>query len=99
MRKLVSGLVLAAAMALSAPAGAVTVGTSSLIDALQDLSAVEQVHCRPGWPHHAPTQWRRRDGCARPGVGAPGIVVRPPVVVVPGPRWCHRPYSSRNFRC
>jgi hypothetical protein len=26
-------------------------------------------------------------------------VVAPGIVVVPGPRWCHRAWSSRNFRC
>ena len=96
MQKFVSGLVITAAMALSAPASAMTNGNSGLLAALQDLSAVEQVHCVPGVPHHAPTQWRRRDGCAR--VRGP-VVVTPPVVVVPRARWCHGPYSSRNFRC
>jgi hypothetical protein len=32
-------------------------------------------------------------------VVAPPVIVAPPVVVVPRARWCHRPYSSRNFRC
>jgi hypothetical protein len=26
-------------------------------------------------------------------------VVAPPVVVLPGPGWCHGPRSSRQFRC
>jgi hypothetical protein len=99
MRKLVSGLVVVAAVALSAPAGAATIGNSGLIAALQDLSTVEQVHCVPGWPHHVATNWRRRDGCARAGVVGPGVVVTPPVVVVPARRWCHRPLTSNNFRC
>ena len=99
MRKLVSGLVVAAAMTLSAPAGAVTSGNAGLLAALQDLSVIDQVHCVPGHPHHAPTNWRRRDGCLRRGAVAPPIIVAPPVVVVPRGRWCHRPHSSRNFRC
>lgn len=99
MRKLVPGLAMAAAVALSAPAGAVTIGNSGLIAALQDLSVVEQVHCVPGWPHHTPTGWRRRDGCGRRGIVAPPVVVAPPMVVVPRARWCHGPYSSRQFRC
>jgi hypothetical protein len=104
MRKLVLSLAAVAAMlTLSAPtAGAATVGSSGLLAALQDMSIVDQVHCVPGWPHHVPTDWRRRDGCARgrvgPGIVGPGIIA-PGVVIVPGRRWCHRAFSSRNFRC
>lgn len=96
MRKLIPGLVVAAAAAMSAPAGAATIGNAGLIAALEDLSTVEQVHCVPGWPHHVATNWRRRDGCRRAGVVAPPVIVAPPVVVVP--RWCHGMYS-RRFRC
>ena len=96
MQKLVPGLVVAAAIAMSAPAGAAMVGSAGLGAALEDLSAIEQVHCVPGWPHHVATAYRRRDGCPRAPVVGPPVVVRPPVVVYP--RWCHGPYT-RNYRC
>ena len=97
MKKFVLGLVVAAAAAFSAPAGAATVGNAGIIAALQDLSAIEHVAhgCGAGW-------WRGPDGVGRcrpmrRGVVRGPVVVAPPVVV--GPRWCHGPYSSRRFRC
>jgi hypothetical protein len=101
MRKIVPGLVVAAVVALSAPAGAVSVMNQAGFAAAVDQAAVvEQVAdgCGRGW-------FRGPGGRCRPMRGgvvvAPGgpVVVAPPVVVVPRARWCHRPYSSRNFRC
>jgi hypothetical protein len=107
MHKLVLSLAaVAAALTLSAPAGAMPVGNSGLAAALQDMSIAEQVHCRPGWEHHRPTEWRRRDGCQRRGGG--GAVIGIPggpglVVPLPGVRrggdWCHQRGTSRNYRC
>ena len=102
MRILVTGLVVAAAAALSAPAIAASVmGPAGLAAAANDTGVVEQVAhgCGAGW-------WRGPDGVGRcrpmrggPVVVAPPLVVAPPVVVVPRAAWCHRPYSSRQFRC
>jgi len=46
---------------------------SALYGAADELSVVDNVHCRPGWRHHAPTRWRLQNGCRR----APGVVVVP----------------------
>ena len=103
MRKLVSGLVVAAAMAMSAPAVAAPgMGQAGLGAAIEESGAglLQQIMhgCGAGW-------WRGPDGVGRCRpmrrgvVVAPPLVVAPPVVVVPRARWCHRPYSSRNFRC
>lgn len=102
MRKLFSGLVVAAAVALSAPAIAASVmSPAGVAAAVNDTGVVEQVAhgCGAGW-------WRGPDGVGRcrpmrggPVVVAPPLVVAPPVVVVPRAAWCHRPYSSRQFRC
>jgi hypothetical protein len=48
---------------------------AALSGAAEDLSVIDNVHCRPGWRHHEPNRWRRADGCARARGG---------VVVVPG---------------
>ena len=101
MRMLVTGLVVAAAAALSAPAiAASVVSPAGIAAAADDAGVVEQVAhgCGAGW-------WRGPDGVGRGRpmrrgvVVAPPLVVAPPVVVVPRGAWCHRPYSSRNFRC
>lgn len=97
MQKFVRGLVVAAAMALSAPVVAAPVIGQAGLAAAVDSGMVEHVAdgCGAGW-HRGPA------GRCRPNravVVTPPVVVAPPVVVVPGPRWCHRPYSSRNFRC
>jgi hypothetical protein len=104
MRMLFSGLVVAAAVALSAPAIAASVmSPAGVAAAVNETGVVEQVAhgCGAGW-------WRGPDGVGRcrpmrrGGVvvvpGAP-IYVAPPVVVVPRRAWCHGPYTSRNFRC
>ncbi len=101
MRILFSGLLVAAAVALSAPAIAASVmSPAGVAAAANDTGVVEQVAhgCGAGW-------WRGPNGIGRcrPMRGAvvvPGapVVVAPPVVVVPR-RWCHGPYTSRNFRC
>ena len=101
MRMLFSGLVVAAAVALSAPAIAASVmSPAGVAAAVNEAGVVEQVAhgCGAGW-------WRGPDavGRCRPMrrgvVVAPGLGIVPPVVVVPRRAWCHRPYSSRNFRC
>ena len=99
MRMLFSGLVVAAAVALSAPAIAASVmSPAGVAAAVNDTGVVEQVAhgCGGGW-------WRGPDGVGRcrPMRGG-GVVVVPgaPIVVVPPRRvWCHGPYTSRNFRC
>jgi hypothetical protein len=48
---------------------------AALSGAVDELSVIDNVHCRPGWRHHEPNRWRRADGCARSQGG---------VVVVPG---------------
>jgi hypothetical protein len=107
MRMLFSGLVVAAAVTLSAPVVAMPVVSqigSAVVQSGDGM--VEQVAagCGRGW-------WRGPDGVGRcrpmrggvvvaPGVVAPGIVVAPPVVVVPRrAAWCHRPFTSNNYRC
>jgi hypothetical protein len=100
MRMLFSGLVVAAAVALSAPAIAASVmSPAGVAAAVNDTGVVEQVAhgCGPGW-------WRGPDGVGRcrPMRRGGAVVVAPPVVVVPVvPRraLCHGPYSSRHFRC
>ena len=97
MRMMFSGLVVAAAVALSAPAIAASVMSPAGVGAaLNDAGVVEQVAdgCGAGW-------WRgpNRVGRCRPMPAVRGpVVVAPPVVVVPR-RWCHAPYTTRNFRC
>jgi hypothetical protein len=100
MRMLFSGLVVAAAVALSAPAIAASVMSPAAVGgAVNETGVVEQVAdgCGRGW-------WRGPSGVGRcrprgggPVVVVPGVIA-PPVVVVPR-RWCHGPYTSRNFRC
>jgi hypothetical protein len=99
MRMLFSGLVVAAAVALSAPAIAASVmSPAGVAAAVNDTGVVEQVAhgCGAGW-------WRGPDGVGRCRPMRRGVVVAPPIVVAPPvvvvPRWCHGPYSSRRFRC
>ena len=98
MRMLFSGLVVAAAVALSAPAIAASVmSPAGVAAAAIEGGFVEQVAhgCGRGW-------WRGPDGvgrCRPMGAVRGPVVVAPPVVVVPRRAWCHRPYTSRNFRC
>jgi hypothetical protein len=99
MRKLVPGLVVAVGMVLSASAFAgPIVNQVGLVTALDDAGVIQQVAqgCGPGW-HRGPY------GRCRPNRGpvvvTPGVAIAPPVVVVPRARWCHRSFSSRNFRC
>jgi hypothetical protein len=71
MRKLVIAAVAAAATLMGAgsasgPAQAITIASpAGLAGAIEDMSGIEEVHCRPGWAHHYPTRWRRADGCGR----------------------------------
>ena len=99
MRMLFSSLVVAAAVALSAPAIAASVmSPAGVAAAVNDTGMIEQVAhgCGRGW-------WRGPDGvgrCRPMGARAPVVVVPgAPIVVVPAARWCHGPYSSRRFRC
>jgi hypothetical protein len=99
---LFSGLVVAAAVALSAPAIAASVMSPAGVAAAANEASegvVQQVAhgCGRGW-------WRGPDGVGRcrpmrRGVVVVPPVVGPPVIVVPRARWCHRPFSSRNYRC
>jgi hypothetical protein len=101
MRMLFSGLVVAAAVALSAPVVAMPVVSqigSAVVQSGDGM--VEQVAagCGRGW-------WRGPDGVGRcrPMRGG-AVVVAPPVVgvplvVVPRRAWCHRPFTSNNYRC
>jgi hypothetical protein len=98
MRMFFSGLVVAAAVALSAPAIAASVmSPAGVAAAVNENGMIEQVAhgCGAGW-------WRGPDGVGRcrPMRRAPVVVVPgAPVVVVPAARWCHGAYSSRRFRC
>ncbi len=70
MRKFVLTLAAAtavlAATSLANRADAVTIGSQSgVLAAIEDLAPVAKVHCRPRWPHHFPTRWRRANGCPR----------------------------------
>lgn len=82
MRKVLLSVAAVAAMLVSGSmiqrAEAVTIGApAGMQTAVDDLAVVDRVHCVPGWPHHYPTNWRRRDGCRRHGG----------VIVVPGRFW------------
>jgi hypothetical protein len=55
--------------------------------------------CGAGWWRGPDAIGRCRPMRRRPVVVAPPFVVAPPVVVVPRRAWCHRPATSRNFRC
>ena len=100
MRMLFSGLVVAAAVALSAPAIAASVmSPAGVAAAVNEAGVIEQVAhgCGAGW-------WRGPDGVGRcrpmRRAGAPVVVVPGvPLVVVPRAAWCHGPYTSRSFRC
>jgi hypothetical protein len=95
-----AAVAIVASAALTNRAGAMTMGNPSGIVALiEELALIDQVHCVPGYPHHRPTAWNRRDGCVRRRVIVPPVVIVPPRIVIPGPRWCHRWRTSRRFRC
>jgi hypothetical protein len=91
MRKVLLSVAALAAMLMSGSfvqrADAVTIGApSGMQSAADDMALVDRVHCVPGWPHHYPNYWRRRDGCLRGGG-----------VVIPGrPIWRHRHYHWRR---
>jgi hypothetical protein len=81
MRKTLLALSALAAVAITASAASRTdasplVNPAGLSGAVDDLAIVDNVHCRPGWRHHNPNNWRRADGCVRSG--------RSGVIVVPG---------------
>jgi hypothetical protein len=82
MRKIVLALSAVAAAVLAVSVGTRTEAAplgnpGALSGALEDVSVLDSVHCRPGRRHHRPTNWRRADGCARRGY-------RSDVIVVPG---------------
>jgi len=68
---------------------AMTAGDPTGIRAtIQDVQVTDQVHCRPGWPHH---RFRPYNGCFRRG-----FVVGPRIYV--GPRYRYAPRFRRGFR-
>ncbi len=76
MRKLFLSIATVAAVlltgALADRANAITLGTpAQLLGAAEEMTTVDQVHCRPGWRHHAPTRWRHANGCLRARVVHP----------------------------
>jgi hypothetical protein len=80
MRKPLLALTALAAVAITASGpdrieASPLLNPSALTGVVDDLTIVDNVHCRPGRPHHNSNRWRRADGCAR-NTGA--------VVVVPG---------------
>jgi len=85
MRKVFTAVTALSAMltvAITGPAQSAPFGNvSGMAAALDELDTVETIHCRPGWPHHYPTRWRRANGCGRGG-GA--------VFITPG-------YSFRSY--
>jgi len=86
MHKIVIALSAVAGLAIggSIPqlANAAPFGNPSGIAAAQeDIGALNNVHCAPGWRHHYPTSWRRADGCRRYG----GVYI--------GPRWGYRSWG------
>jgi hypothetical protein len=99
MRKLFSGLVVAAAVALSAPVVGMPVVSqigSAVVESGDGMIQQVADGCGRGW-HRGP------GGRCRPNRAAvvvtPGIPLVAPLVVVPRAAWCHRPATSRNFRC
>lgn len=104
MRKLLMTLA-AAITVLSAPAltnraDAAPLGDpTALRTAIEDITAAEQVHCRPGRPHHYYRRGRYWDGCSggRAFYGSSAVVINPVPLVVPrviigGPRYRYRRY-------
>src|SRR4029078_12443983 len=86
MHKMIVALSAFAAVLMATSAGnrteAAPLGNAGAMSgAVDDVGVVDRVHCRPGWPHHAPTRWRRANGCP---------IVRGGVVVLPGGRWVYR---------
>lgn len=70
MRKILLALSTFAAAVLVVSAGSRTEAAplgnpGALTGALEDVAVVDSVHCRPGWRHHRPNDWRRVDGCRR----------------------------------
>ena len=99
MRMLFSGLVVAAAVALSAPAIAASVmspaGVAAAVNDTGVSNRLPMAVVPAGGADRMALDAAGR--CAR-GVGR-CRAGRAAVVVVPRPRWCHGPYTSRNFRC
>jgi hypothetical protein len=81
MRKALLALSALAAVAISTSGATRTeasplVNPTALSGAVDELAIVDNVHCRPGYRHHNPTNWRRADGCAR-NYRSGGVVVVP----------------------
>ena len=79
MRKTLLALSALAAVAITASSASRSeasplVNPTALSGAIDEIGVVDSVHCRPGWRHHNPRNWRRADGCARRGavIVAPG---------------------------
>ena len=45
---------------------------AALAGAVEETGILDSVHCRPGWRHHYPREFRRADGCRRGVVVVPG---------------------------
>jgi len=75
---MLSTLVAVTFIASAASEASPLAGPSALAGAIDQLTVVDKVHCRPGSAHHTPTRWRHANGCQR-AAAAP--------VVVPGHAW------------
>src|SRR5438477_8873082 len=78
MRTLMLGISALAALVALGPSAqraeaAPLANPAGIAAAMDDLSLVDTVHCRPGRPHHFPAHWRRADGCPR--LGRVGVVI------------------------
>lgn len=71
MRKLfaVAAIVLGSVGLASVQASPLAPG--SVTSAVENLGAVEAIHCTPNQRHHFPTFITRADGCPRPSADAP----------------------------
>lgn len=81
-------------------AEAFTIGTpAGLAAAAEDIAVVDKVHCRPGWQHHYPTQWRRANGCRRYHQYGYhyGYVAAYPILIHPGRIHRHRFVHRHRF--
>ena len=91
MRKTLLALSALAAVAITASGTSRTeasplVNPTGLSGAVDELALVDNVHCRPGWRHHNPNNWRRADGCARRGASIHVVPGRSRFVIRDGVR-------------
>ncbi len=80
MRKSWFALSALAALAIIASVSSRTeaspLGQTAVFSAIGELAVIDNVHCRPGRPHHDPNRYRRADGCIRSAYRR-GVVVTP----------------------